>query len=418
MTTFERIKLGDLVTWAKGFNIPRDDTSVNKSIPYLHYGDLYKKYDYCLNLPEVINDIIKIDSLNSVKESQMLHDGDIVFTLTSETVDDLGHCTLIINPDDMPFVSGMETTVLHLKESSKALPTYLNYIFQDERFRKIMRQYVTGMKVYRIHPKDLMRIEIDLPPLDVQAKIVSILDSFSESIINLGKINDNLLSICKTQYCKIVNVSSESMLLSDLADVCYGKDHKLLKGGNYPVYGSGGIMRYCEKPLYSGKESVLIPRKGTLNNVIFVSKPFWSVDTMFYTKMKNIHAGKYLYFWLTDMNLAEMNMGSAVPSMTTKILNDIEIPYPGDYILKVFDESIQPLFDEIELNKQQIAHLTAIRDCLLPKLMSSAIDIDGVHLATKYSFGRLLGYVLLMSVLHILLIYHGIVKRCIDPYVP
>ena len=192
MTTFERIKLGDLVTWAKGFNIPRDDTSVNKSIPYLHYGDLYKKYDYCLNLPEVINDIIKIDSLDSVKESQMLHDGDIVFTLTSETVDDLGHCTLIINPDDMPFVSGMETTVLHLKESSKALPTYLNYIFQDERFRKIMRQYVTGMKVYRIHPKDLMRIEIDLPPLDVQAKIVSILDSFSESIINLGKINDNL----------------------------------------------------------------------------------------------------------------------------------------------------------------------------------------------------------------------------------
>ena len=192
MTTFERIKLGDLVTWAKGCNIPRDDTSVNKSIPYLHYGDLYKKYDYCLNLPEVIDDIIKIDSLDSVKEPQMLHEGDIVFTLTSETVDDLGHCTLIINPDDMPFVSGMETTVLHLKESSKALPTYLNYIFQDERFRKIMRQYVTGMKVYRIHPKDLMRIVIDLPPLDVQARIVSILNSFSDSMINLGKINDNL----------------------------------------------------------------------------------------------------------------------------------------------------------------------------------------------------------------------------------
>ena len=192
MTTFERIKLGDLVTWAKGCNIPRDDTSVSKSIPYLHYGDLYKKYGYCLNLPEVINDIIKIDSLDSVKEPQMLHDGDIVFTLTSETVDDLGHCTLIINPDDMPFVSGMETTVLHLKESSKALPTYLNYIFQDERFRRIMRQYVTGMKVYRIHPKDLMRIEIDLPPLDLQARIVGILNSFSDSIINLGKINDNL----------------------------------------------------------------------------------------------------------------------------------------------------------------------------------------------------------------------------------
>ena len=54
--------------------------------------------------------------------------------------------------------------------------------------------------------------------------------------------------------------------LSDLISVKYGKDHKKLADGNYPVYGSGGIMRYVEKPLYTG-ESVLFPRKGTLNNI-------------------------------------------------------------------------------------------------------------------------------------------------------
>lgn len=196
MTSFERVKLGDLVTWAKGCGIPRDYTSVDKAIPYLHYGDLYKKYDHCLVLPDVIRNIIKIDNLDSVKESQMLHDGDIVFALTSETVDDLGHCTLIINPDDDPFVSGMETTVLHLKESNKVLPSYLNYVFQEDRFRRIMRQYVTGMKVYRVHPNDMMKIEINLPTLDDQAKIVKVLDSFSRAITNLSKINDNLGGAC------------------------------------------------------------------------------------------------------------------------------------------------------------------------------------------------------------------------------
>lgn len=49
--------------------------------------------------------------------------------------------------------------------------------------------------------------------------------------------------------------------LSDLITVKYGKDHKKLADGIYPVYGSGGIMRYVERPLYN-KESVLIPRKG------------------------------------------------------------------------------------------------------------------------------------------------------------
>lgn len=199
MTIFERVRLGDLVTWAKGCNIPRDETSIDGRIPYLHYGDLYKKYDGCLNLPEVIDSIIKIDRIDSVRDSQMLHDGDIVFTLTSETVDDLGHCTLIINPKDVPFVAGMETTVLHLKKPYRVLPAFLNYVFQDEGFHNILRQFVTGMKVYRVHPKDLMKIEVKLPSLNEQTRIVAILDSLSNHISNLGKINEYLVGIFKVE---------------------------------------------------------------------------------------------------------------------------------------------------------------------------------------------------------------------------
>ena len=173
-------------------------------------------------------------------------------------------------------------------------------------------------------------------------------------------------------------------------------------------------MRYCEKPLFQGKESVLIPRKGSLNNVMFVSEPFWSVDTMFYTKMKNEYAGKYLYFRLSELNLAEMNSGSAVPSMTTDILNDIEIPYPGDELLQSFDLRIQPLFNQMATNNNGISHLTKLRDYLLPKLMSGEINISTLELPTKYSFDGSSGYIFLMCILNILLIYHCIMKRRID----
>jgi len=56
--------------------------------------------------------------------------------------------------------------------------------------------------------------------------------------------------------------------LSDLMQIKHGKDHKQLADGAFPLYGSGGIMRYVEKPLYS-EASILIPRKGTLSNLSF-----------------------------------------------------------------------------------------------------------------------------------------------------
>ena len=55
--------------------------------------------------------------------------------------------------------------------------------------------------------------------------------------------------------------------LKEMLEIRYGKDHKKLSAGTIPVYGSGGLMRLADKALYSG-ESVLIPRKGTLNNVM------------------------------------------------------------------------------------------------------------------------------------------------------
>ena len=95
--------------------------------------------------------------------------------------------------------------------------------------------------------------------------------------------------------------------LSDLITVKYGKDHKKLADGIYPVYGSGGIMRYVERPLYN-KESVLIPRKGTLNNVMYVNQPFWSVDTMFYTEMKLPNVAKFVYHFVKAKDLASMHV--------------------------------------------------------------------------------------------------------------
>ncbi|UNL39922.1 hypothetical protein G8B24_01320 [Limosilactobacillus reuteri] len=140
--------------------------------------------------------------------------------------------------------------------------------------------------------------------------------------------------------------------LGDLVQIKYGKDHKKLNAGNIPVYGTGGLMRRVNDFIYDG-DSVLIPRKGSLNNVMYVTNKFWTVDTMFWTKIdKNKILPKYLYYCLSKIDLSTFNVGSAVPSLTIKILNEITLEVPSLQIQNEIISKIKPIEDKIRLNNK------------------------------------------------------------------
>lgn len=224
---------------------------------------------------------------------------------------------------------------------------------------------------------------VSLPDIETQRRIASTFSMFDEKIKINTEINDNLQQQAQAIYSSMFIDNPDPAWshghLSDLITVKYGKDHKKLADGIYPVYGSGGIMRYVERPLYN-KESVLIPRKGTLNNVMYVNQPFWSVDTMFYTEMKLPNVAKFVYHFVKAKDLASMNAGSAVPSMTTDILNAMEVVIPSASALEEFESLVAPMYEAMEANDVQSKALSQMRDTLLPKLMSGKIDVSSVQL--------------------------------------
>ena len=155
-----------------------------------------------------------------------------------------------------------------------------------------------------------------------------------------------------------VNMEWKEDVLGNVLEVKYGKDHKKLADGQYPVYGSGGLMRYVDSKLYDGP-SILIPRKGTLNNIMFVESPFWTVDTMFWSIINTDKVDpKFLFYSICKRDFASMNVGSAVPSMTVNILNDIQISYPENIEDQRRIASILSSLDrKIELNNKINADL-------------------------------------------------------------
>jgi type I restriction enzyme S subunit len=142
----------------------------------------------------------------------------------------------------------------------------------------------------------------------------------------------------------------------------YGKDHKKLNDGDVPVYGSGGVMRYVDTYL-ANDESVLIPRKGTLNNVFYVKGKFWTVDTLFWTQInKDIISPKYLYYCLKGRNLAALNVGSAVPSLTIKVLENIRIDVPNLFVQKSVVEKISVIEQKMQNNDMINDNLSVLID--------------------------------------------------------
>lgn len=154
-----------------------------------------------------------------------------------------------------------------------------------------------------------------------------------------------------------------------------GRDHKHLASGLYPVYGSGGEMRRVDESLYTG-ESVLMPRKGSLNNVMYVNETFWTVDTMFYSEMKVPHCAKYIFFAIKDIDFTRWDSGTGVPSMTASTLYSISMLQPDNGLLKRFDETIIPMFQRIKQIKAECEELTKQRDELLPLLMNGQVSLN------------------------------------------
>jgi type I restriction enzyme, S subunit len=164
--------------------------------------------------------------------------------------------------------------------------------------------------------------------------------------------------------------------LGDLLEIKYGKNHKNLADGIIPVYGSGGIMRYVNEFLYDG-ESILIPRKGTLNNLFYVSGRFWTVDTIFWSKINTEKVfGKFLFYYLTTFDFSSMNVGTAVPSMTSAILNDINIKLPCIDNQKKIAHILSTLDDKIELNRKMNQTLEEMASAIFK---SWFVDFDPVH---------------------------------------
>ena len=275
-----------------------------------------------------------------------------------------------------------ESTFILKPNGKYVVPKYLVYYLRSDFIQNEIKKALKGSTLAGIRKNKLEKLEIPIPSIETQEKIVDILDKFTNYVTELQAE----LQARNTQYSyyrdlllseEYLNKISEKLnnsakkyelrklTIEEIVKIKNGKDWKTLGQGNIPVYGSGGKMDiYVNKYSYN-RPTVLIPRKGTIENIFYVDEPFWNVDTIFYTEIDETKIKpKYFYYFMKTIDLKALSINSTRPSLTQSILSKIEIKLPSleiqnkvvevlDRFQELIENSRGLLPEEIEKRQKQ-----------------------------------------------------------------
>lgn len=406
-----KVALGEICSFSRGASVPRARMYDAGDFLYIHYGDLYRGFSLRVDVEAPQQTLPYISAEEKIRPEQFLEDQDIIYVLTSETVDDLGHAYLFNNPKKLPAVSGTETTIVRVCRQDVVVPAYLNYILQTARFRAMLRQYVRGMKVFRVRPDDLACIEIDLPPLETQLKTVAFLDAvFEKQLIN-NQINDYLAEYLKScakrlyreyergegadlpegwhwttigeiseMVCRGItpkyNDESDELILGQ---TCIRNNLVLLENGR--LHAPRKITEKWLKKYDLLINSTGVGSLGRTAQVWFNPSKLVVDSHVTIVRAADPRHALYMGFWAFEHEryIESLHTGSTGQTeLPRNHVKAIRLVLPSDAELEKFNAVAQPTVDLIVANQKESKRLAELRDTLLPKLMSGEIDVSSV----------------------------------------
>ena len=164
----------------------KDFTS--KGVGCIHYGQIYTTYNTSTT------ETISFVSEECAASSKIVHPGNLIVAITSENEEDV--CKAVSWEGVTDIVTGGHTAILSHEQN----PRFISYLFQTSSFFKQKKKLIHGTKVIEMSPSDLGKIIVPIPPIEVQEKIVSILDKMESLCFDLSNGIPAEIEARKKQY--------------------------------------------------------------------------------------------------------------------------------------------------------------------------------------------------------------------------
>lgn len=306
-----------------------------------------------------------------------------------------GHYALLKNPPvDMLVSTGF--SVIDADES-QVLPSYLYYALTTkgatEGFQTLAEQSVSTYPT--LSSADLLAFEVALPPLKYQQQVAAVLERIDEKMVVNAKLNGYLLEMAKAIYRQwfvgdTAKYPTTTMKLSDIATINAGGDkpkyvsQTIQPGFCVPIYSNGtdneGLYGFTSVAKIN-EPSVTVSARGTIGFTCLRRRPYYPIVRLISATPKRCVTAEYLYLWL--LNTSVVGVGTTQQQLTVPMFKAYDIKVPEAKAMEQFSQTINPLFDAIDSNKEECIKLAALRDVLLPRLMSGEIDVQKVAIGCE-----------------------------------
>lgn len=273
-------------------------------------------------------------------------------------------------------------------------PAFLFQWIRSEIGQKTIQQNLIGSSQSALTIADIKKLKIQLPPLPTQQRIASILSAYDDLIeVNNHRIKlleETARGLYKEWFVRLrfpgyKKAKFVKGVPEGIGEVKYFKDfiklnrgfdlpEEKIKEGNYPVIASTSIKGYHNQFKVKGP-IITTGRSGTLGTVLFVNQDGWPLNTSLYVKDFKGNEPLYVYYTLKLLDFESFNSGAGVPTLNQNHLHKLKMWVADESLQKKFKLMVEPMFQKVEILRQQNTQLRQIRDRLLPRLISGKLEV-------------------------------------------
>lgn len=340
---------------------------------------------------------------NEMKRFQVKKD-DLIISCSGT----VGKVSIIKDDDPKGIIS--QALLLLRADTNKVLPLYLKYFFSSrEGYSAIVSRSSGSVQVNIAKRSVIEQIPLKLPQIKTQRKIVGVLSSIDEKIEENERINNNLLEQVLTLYRnKFVDTANNERAIcraDEYFDISIGKTPPRKEPQWFSTnlqdvtWVSISDMGTCGLYISSSSEqltkqaverhnvkvvpdnTVLLSFKLTVGRIAITNGEMTTNEAIAHFKTDKKEINEYLYCYLKCFNYQTMGSTSSIATaVNSKIIKGMPFVVPTNDELEEFHGFAAPMFAKIKANQIETDNLTALRDTLLPKLMSGELDVSNIEI--------------------------------------
>ena len=386
-----RCKLGDIseITKLAGYEF-------TKYVRYIPDGEIIAVR--ALNLKNgtlVLDDIQRISKeVSETLPRSQLHKNDIVLSYTGT----LGECAQIQEEGKYHLAPNVCKIT---PNGSVVNPNFLFQYIRCDSFKQTLINYAHGSTQPTIPMSTIRDIPVVIPDdFEKQGKIAAILSALDEKIAINRAINDNLLAQAQTLYKQFfpygvqddlpdgwrIGTVGEIIEIHDSKRIpLSGADRSKMEKKIYPYYGAASLMDLVDNYIFDGKY-LLLGEDGTVVDdagypiLQYVWGQFWVNNHAHILTGRLGYDVESLYMLFKQTPVKSIVTGAVQPKISQANLRSVQVVIPPEHNLREYNDLVEPLFSLFRANEDECKTFTALRDTLLPKLMSGEIDVSAVQL--------------------------------------